>query len=420
MAWPDELKIRLELAMKTCLVSTLILNAMLLGGCGGGASSSVAESGVQTAFAGLRGTAAGGLAYGNAAVEAKCASGNYQTKTETDGSFQLSTGNTPGVCVLRVLDQANNRYLHALSNGTGTLNLTPLTELLSTRLTRKVMADVYAKPDFVFLEKKLNPSDIAIAQSEIVSAASTWFDLSKTGNWYTLNFKAATSASPNSGDNFDKALDTLKPFFTQRALLIAQDNLINAASIYPVAKEDDGFVANLNVNPASVVLSPGAKYKFTAETNYPPLVRYLRQPVKWSVADQSAGTISIDGDYIAPTKAGKYQVQVQREDYPALVQTVTVQVQENASFTPYISVSTLSLTIKPGAAFQFSANLNYPPNVQYIRPPVSWSIREKLLSGSLGSQGEFIAPSQPGIYHVVVQRDDFPDVRTEILVTVKP
>lgn len=56
MAWPDELKIRLEPAMKTCLVSTLILNAILLGGCGGGASSSVAESGLHLAIFNLKST----------------------------------------------------------------------------------------------------------------------------------------------------------------------------------------------------------------------------------------------------------------------------------------------------------------------------------------------------------------------------
>ncbi len=405
--------------MKTCLVIAMMMNTVVLSACGG-SSGGITDSGGQTQFLGLRGTAAGGLAYANAAVEAKCANGSFQAKTAADGSYQISTGNATGMCVVRVLDQTNNRYIHALSNGIGTLNLTPLTELLSTRLTRQVMTDVYAKPDFAALEKKFNASNIAAAQADVVSAASTWYDLSKTGNWYTLSFKAATSASPNAGDSFDKALDALKPFVSQRALLIAQDTLINAPSIYPVSKEDDGFVASLNVNPAAISLAPGAKYKFTAETNYPPFIRYVRQPVKWSLADQNAGSISVDGDYVAPVKPGNYVVQVQREDYPALTQSVKVQVQANSSFTPYISVNTANLTLKPGTLFQFSASLNYPPNMTYIRPPVSWSISEKTASGSIGSLGEFTAPAQAGVYHVIVQRDDYPEIRTEIVVTVKP
>lgn len=405
--------------MKMWTNALLVSNALLLSACGGGAGNS-AQPGAQLPFAGIRGTAAGGLAYAGAQVEAKCANGSFQAKTDSDGSYQLNTGSSPGVCVIRVEDSANKRFLHAMINGNGSLNLTPLTELLSVRLLRQSMTEVYKNPDFVTISKRLTASEITLAQAEITEAASTWADLSKTGNWYSLSFKPATSSNPAAGDSFDKLLDNLKPFFSQRALLIAQDNLINAPSVYPVSKEDDGFVPTLNANPSNLVLSPGAKFKLSAEMNYPPLVRYLRQPLKWSVSAPNAGSVGLDGDYIAPNMPGNYSVQVQREDYPALVQTIKIQVVPSTSFAPYLGVNASKLVVKPGTKFQFVANLNYPANMNYIRPPVSWRFAQTPADGSIGLLGEFVAPSAAGTYKIIAQRDDYPEVATEINVTVKP
>lgn len=63
-------------------------------------------------------------------------------------------------------------------------------------------------------------------------------------------------------------------------------------------------------------------------------------------------------------------------------------------------------------------NLNYPKGVNYLRPPVKWSVQEEG-GGAVDQMGHYTAPTAPGVFHVIVERTDAKGVRTIATVTVK-
>jgi len=89
------------------------------------------------------------------------------------------------------------------------------------------------------------------------------------------------------------------------------------------------------------------------------------------------------------------------------------------------SESTLWLRIDPaqaevalGGTAVFRVNLNYPTGVNYLRPPVKWSVQEQG-GGSVDATGRYTAPAAAGTYHVAVERTDAPGVRAVATVTVR-
>ncbi|HEY3400058.1 MAG TPA: hypothetical protein VGK03_05445 [Geothrix sp.] len=93
------------------------------------------------------------------------------------------------------------------------------------------------------------------------------------------------------------------------------------------AKPAEPFVPYVNLRPVAVSLARGATQPFQAEINYPEGMRYMRQPVAWSVVEAAGGTIDGAGLYTAPATAGTYHVRVQREDFPEVAATATVTVK---------------------------------------------------------------------------------------------
>lgn len=93
------------------------------------------------------------------------------------------------------------------------------------------------------------------------------------------------------------------------------------------AKPAEPFKPSLSLRPVAVSLAKGATQTFQAEINYPEGLRYMRQPVTWSVVEADGGTISGAGLYTAPATAGTYQVQVKREDFPEVSARATVTVK---------------------------------------------------------------------------------------------
>jgi hypothetical protein len=92
-------------------------------------------------------------------------------------------------------------------------------------------------------------------------------------------------------------------------------------------KTAEPFKPALSLRPVAVSLAKGATQAFQAEINYPEGVRYIRQPVAWSVVEAEGGAITGAGLYTAPATAGTYHVQVKREDFPEVTATATVTVK---------------------------------------------------------------------------------------------
>lgn len=96
----------------------------------------------------------------------------------------------------------------------------------------------------------------------------------------------------------------------------------------PVPTKPAGpFVPSLSLRPVAVTLARETTHTFQAEINYPEGMRYMRQPVVWSVVEPEGGSITPAGLYTAPAAPGTFHVQVQREDFPEVVATATVTVK---------------------------------------------------------------------------------------------
>ena len=93
------------------------------------------------------------------------------------------------------------------------------------------------------------------------------------------------------------------------------------------AKSAEPFKPSLSLRPVAVSLIRGSTQAFQAEINYPEGVRYMRQPVTWSVLEADGGSINGAGLYTAPAASGTYHVQVKREDFPEVSARATVTVK---------------------------------------------------------------------------------------------
>jgi hypothetical protein len=92
------------------------------------------------------------------------------------------------------------------------------------------------------------------------------------------------------------------------------------------AKSNEPFKPSLSLRPVAVTLARGAAQAFQAELNYPEGMRYMRQPVAWSVVEPGGGSITPAGVYTAPGTSGTFHIQVRREDFPETTAQATVTV----------------------------------------------------------------------------------------------
>jgi hypothetical protein len=389
--------------------------ASTLAACGGSSSSS---PGTEMT---LNGTAATGLAISGATVNAKCSGGTGSTTTATDGTYKVVIENGALPCVLQVIHPADGKKLHAININGGVANLTPLTEMLSVRLMRTDMTTVFANMDPAAITKAVTPTTIKAAQTDIETVLQGIVDTSTLTDFYGTPLKAASTGNTTNGDAQDKLLDTLKSKmngtqFTQTLSLLA-----NAAPAgQPTTNVDTTFVPTITIQPMAVTMTAGVSRSLIAGVNYPPNVFYIRQPVSWSVVEAGGGTIDSNGLYVAPQKPGTYHVKAQREDFPNVSTTAVVTVSSDPmqDFTPELTVLPQTLTLSASTVYNFTAAINYPPNVFYIREPVSWSVVEAD-GGTINLNGLYVAPQKAGVYHVKAQRDDYPDLSVIVEVVIK-
>ncbi|HET6330862.1 MAG TPA: hypothetical protein VFF76_08760 [Holophagaceae bacterium] len=85
----------------------------------------------------------------------------------------------------------------------------------------------------------------------------------------------------------------------------------------------------------------------------------------------------------------------------------------------WLRIEPATIQLAPGATTVFRPSLNYPKGVNYLRPPVKWSVQEGDAGGTVDIMGRYTAPSATGTYHVVVERTDAKGVRAIATVTVQ-
>ncbi len=96
----------------------------------------------------------------------------------------------------------------------------------------------------------------------------------------------------------------------------------------------------------------------------------------------------------------------------------TVPAKPAAPFVPVLNLRPVAVSLAAGATQVFQAEINYQEGVRYIRQPVGWRVLEAQ-GGTVTGAGLYTAPTTPGVYHVQVNREDFPNIIATATVTVK-
>lgn len=205
-------------AAKKLSIGMCAVSALILGGCGGGASSTPAATLTGTSIT-ISGTAATGAAMANATVNAKCAVGSGNATTGSDGKYSVTMNAASLPCALNASDKAGNTF-HSLVAGTGnsgslTANLSPLTELVVAKVASDTPANLFANFDAAAQATLTN----AAVNSAIASLAIT---LKGTVDLTDVDPIKDTLIVGNS---LDQKIDAL-----QAALFAAQTSLGNLAS----------------------------------------------------------------------------------------------------------------------------------------------------------------------------------------------
>ncbi|MBC7380749.1 MAG: hypothetical protein H7346_25390, partial [Burkholderiaceae bacterium] len=197
------------------------LSATLLAACGGG-------DGTVAATATVSGVAATGAAIASGIVTLKCVSGTTSAATTgTDGSFTIDVTNVTLPCVARVEYKdagGTMRQLHSVITAAGTANITPLTELLVSKLSNGTGASAF--------DTFTAATGRAITAAQVKSAADAVKAYLVTLGVDVANFPAdpvgakfVAKNGSTDGDAVDKVLDALKIKLGSKSLADAETDI---------------------------------------------------------------------------------------------------------------------------------------------------------------------------------------------------
>lgn len=171
-----------------------LASALALSACGGGGGAST------SAGPALAGTAAVGAALANASVVAKCTAGPDLTgTTDSAGRYNLAlTSSHTAPCIVQVAGGSPSITLYGYATAAGTVNVTPLTDLVLTKALGAAPANAFASFDST-------------------TAATIGAGLTAAKTYVNNQVKAMTGSSPSAdplngafavGDANDRLLDT--------------------------------------------------------------------------------------------------------------------------------------------------------------------------------------------------------------------
>lgn len=152
--------------------------ALTLGACGGGGGDSPPAAPPAPTSVALAGTAAVGAPIVGGSVSVQCASGSGSATTAANGSYSVTVNPGTAPCLVRVTDGVTTLYSMV---GTGsaspaTINLTPLTTLMTAQVLRGDPAAAFAAFD-AGAQARLSSANITTARTDLTAALSGRVDL---------------------------------------------------------------------------------------------------------------------------------------------------------------------------------------------------------------------------------------------------
>ncbi len=150
--------------------------------------------------------------------------------------------------------------------------------------------------------------------------------------------------------------------------------------------------ALVSVWPTQVKVPAGGIQSFTAR-----VAGDASAGITWS---SSAGGISQDGRFLAPSASGRYTVTATSVSDPTKKATAQVEVT-SASASISVAVSPTTITLAPGDLAAFQASISGPTNVSYNGVwwrPLDLALFDNFIPRDRGL--DLLAPSAPGVYLV--------------------
>lgn len=181
------------------------------------ASSSAASSSIANTT--LAGTAAVGAAIVNGTVTAKCANGTGFTQTVTtnaQGSFSGSLPPASFPCALQITGGTPAVTLHSYALTSGTVNITPLTDLLIASASTQLPSAWFQNSSW-----QIDSAQLQTAQNNLKATLTNATYSLPVGNFdpFTVSFQI--------GDAWDQLLDQLQAAIDASSTLSSYTDLLN-------------------------------------------------------------------------------------------------------------------------------------------------------------------------------------------------
>ncbi|MEC9410554.1 MAG: hypothetical protein VYD52_08880, partial [Pseudomonadota bacterium] len=235
-----------RIKMERIALAGIFAGSLLLSGCGSSSSSGspdpqptpttpTPEAPATTQS--LTGTAAIGAAITDGTVTAICADGSTFTEsvtTDANGNWSGEVANGAMPCALQVTGGNPPVTLHSYATAAGTVNITPLTDLIMAKATGQSPADWFANFNGTAV-------DTSTASTDLLNLfADKGFTIPATGNPLTTPFAA-------DGSGWDGLLDDIGDAIDNDPAIADYDALVTLVK--------DGNLTNLPVPPPPEMFS---------------------------------------------------------------------------------------------------------------------------------------------------------------------
>ena len=227
--------------MDRLTLSGALLSAVLITGCSDSSSSGASDPQptpstptpeAPATTQSLTGTAAIGAAITDGTVTAICADGSTFTEsvtTDANGNWSGEVADGAMPCALQVTGGNPPVTLHSYVAAPGTVNITPLTDLIMASATGENPADWFANFDGTAVDTSTASTDL------LSSFASKGFNIPATGNPMTTPFAADGSGWDGLLDDIGEAIENDPAIADYDALvtLVKDGNLANLPAPAP-------------------------------------------------------------------------------------------------------------------------------------------------------------------------------------------
>ena len=202
----------------------------------------------------MTGTAATGLAIAGATVTGKCKVGTGTATTLADGTFSLVVKDGQLPCLLQITNPADGTKMHTVASGAGSsaiANITPLTEMVTSRVLGKEPNVFFAVFDATVAAKKVTTASIQAAQTDVGLLLTGTVDTAAITDFISAPLKAATKANITGGNSYDKLLDALKLKLSSAQMGTLSTALANNQTVTAIKQTVNSLTTSLTSPPVA-------------------------------------------------------------------------------------------------------------------------------------------------------------------------